>query len=69
MQELVPADRLGRVASIDALGSYALLPVGYALAGFAADRLGASIVFLLGGILSAFIIALGLLHPSVRTVD
>lgn len=69
LQELVPSDKLGRVMSIDALGSFALLPVGYALAGIAADHFGASIVFLVGGTLSALIIALGLLHPSVRGVD
>lgn len=69
LQELVPSDRLGRVASIDALGSYALLPIGYALAGFAADHLGASLVFVLGGILSAFVIALGSLQPAVRALD
>jgi MFS family permease len=69
LQELVPSDRLGRVSSIDALGSFALLPVGYALAGIAADRLGASMIFLIGGILSIFIITLGLLHPAIRAVD
>jgi hypothetical protein len=69
LQELVPSDQLGRVMSIDALGSFALLPVGYALAGVAADQFGASIVFQVGGILSAIVIALGLLHPSIRAVD
>jgi hypothetical protein len=33
LQELVPGERLGRVASIDMLGSFALLPAGYALTG------------------------------------
>jgi hypothetical protein len=65
----VPSDRLGRVASIDALGSYALTPVGYAVAGVAADHFGAPSVFLFGGIISVFVIALGLLHPSIRAVD
>ena len=46
-----------------------LLPVGYALVGVAADHLGPALVFVLGGILSALIIALGLLHPAVRAVD
>lgn len=66
---IVPRERLGRVASIDALGSYALLPVGYAVAGIAADRLGAAPVFVLGGALGTTIIALGLLHPAVRRLD
>lgn len=69
LQELVPTDRLGRVVSIDYLGSYALLPVGFAVSGIAADRFGPSLIFLVGGILSALIIGLGLLHPSVHNVD
>lgn len=69
LQELVPQEKLGRVSSIDALGSYALTPVGYGVAGVAADALGAAPVFVLGGALSAGIIALGLLHPQVRDLD
>jgi DHA3 family tetracycline resistance protein-like MFS transporter len=69
LQELVPRERLGRVASIDALGSAALLPVGYGLAGIAADRVGAAPVFLVGGLVGALVIAAGLLHPGVRGVD
>ena len=69
LQEFVPSEQLGRVMSIDALASNALLPVGFALAGIAADHFGASIVFVVGGIISAFVIALGLLHPAIRAVD
>jgi MFS family permease len=69
LQELVPADLLGRVSSIDALGSFGLLPVGYAVAGLAADHVGASMVFVIGGVISALVIALGLLHPAVRGLD
>ncbi|MBX5458461.1 MAG: MFS transporter [Thermogemmatispora sp.] len=69
LQELVPAHLLGRVSSIDYLVSSALLPIGYGLAGLAADRFGAPLIFLLGGALAASIIALGLLHPAIRRVD
>lgn len=69
LQEFVPADLLGRVSSIDMLVSSGLLPIGYGLAGIAADRLGASQVFVLGGAISASVIALGLLHPAIRAVD
>jgi DHA3 family tetracycline resistance protein-like MFS transporter len=69
LQEFVPADLLGRVASIDLLVSEGLLPVGYGLAGILADRLGAPTVFVLGGAIAVLVIALGLLHPAVRTVD
>ena len=69
LQETVPGERLGRVASIDALGSWALLPLGFGLAGILADRLGPSPVFVLGGAISALAIGLGLLHPAVRNLD
>lgn len=69
LQEFVPAELLGRVASIDLLVSSGLLPIGYGLAGIAADQFGASLVFVLGGAISAGVIALGLLHPAIRAVD
>ncbi len=69
LQEFVPSNLLGRVASIDVLVSSGLLPIGYGLAGIAADRLGASTVFVLGGAISASVIALGLLHPAIRRMD
>ena len=69
LQEFVPADQLGRVSSIDMLVSSGLLPIGYGLAGVAADRFGASPVFVLGGAIAAGVIALGLLHPTIRAVD
>jgi MFS family permease len=69
LQEKVPPDRLGRVASIDALGSSLLLPAGYAAAGLAADRFGAGPVFVAGGAFSAAVIGLGWLHPAIRRLD
>lgn len=69
LQEFVPSDLLGRVSSIDMLVSSALVPIGYGVAGIAADRLGAAPVFILGGAIGAAIIALGLLHPAIRAVD
>ena len=33
LQELVPCERLGHVVSIDMLGSFVLLPVGFGVAG------------------------------------
>lgn len=37
LQELVPPEAFGRVASLDMLGSFALLPLGYILIGWLAD--------------------------------
>jgi hypothetical protein len=65
----VAPERLGRVSSVDALGSFALLPVGSGLAGLAADHVGASTVFVVGGAASVGLIGLGLLHRNVRGLD
>ena len=69
LQELVPGDRLGRVSSIDMLGSYVLLPIGYGMTGWLTDAIGAPMVFVLGGGIGALLIALGLLHPAIRGLD
>jgi MFS family permease len=69
VQELVPDRLLGRVFSIDALGSFVLLPVGFALAGLLTDLLGAPTVFLIGGLGTMTLTAIGLLHPSIRKLD
>jgi MFS family permease len=69
LQEMVPIERLGRVASIDNLGSFVLLPVGYALAGLLTDQIGAPLVFGLGGLLTILLTVSGLSHPAVRNLD
>jgi DHA3 family tetracycline resistance protein-like MFS transporter len=69
LQEMVPRELFGRVISIDMLGSYVLLPVGFGLAGQATDLLGAPTVFLIGGSLTMLLMVAGLLHPAVRGLD
>ncbi|HMA37423.1 MAG TPA: MFS transporter, partial [Chloroflexia bacterium] len=69
LQALVPGEQLGRVASMDMLGSFALLPVGYALTAAATDAWGAGPVFLTGGLLAAGLSAGALLVPAVRQFD
>jgi DHA3 family tetracycline resistance protein-like MFS transporter len=69
LQELVPREMLGRVASIDALGSYVLLPIGYGITGWATDLIGAPLVFVIGGTLTVILALLGLLHPAIRNLD
>ena len=69
LQELVPNELLGRVTSLDYLGSYLLLPVGFALTGWAIERFGASPVFIVCGLTGAAITMMGLLHPAVRHLD
>ncbi len=60
LQQFVPGEKLGRVASVDSFGSFALLPIGLALAGWATDLIGPPGVFLIGGG-ATFIISLLLL--------
>jgi DHA3 family tetracycline resistance protein-like MFS transporter len=69
LQELVPREMLGRVASIDALGSYVLLPIGYGITGWATDLIGAPLVFVIGGASTIILALLGLLHPAIRNLD
>ncbi len=69
LQEMVPREQLGRVSSIDQLGSFALIPVGTAVAGWATGLIGASQLFLIGGLLSAALAVLGLMLPAIRKVD
>ena len=69
LQEMVPGNMLGRVYSIDALGSFVLLPIGFALAGWGTDLLGAPRVFLIGGIGTILLVLLGLSHPAIRNLD
>ncbi len=69
VQEMIPADKLGRVTSLDALGSFVFLPVGFAVAGVLAERIGAANVFRLGGGLAALLGIGILLVPSIRRLD
>lgn len=69
LQELVPNDQLGRISSIDMVGTYSLIPIGLALAGWATNTFSAATVCLVGGGVTAAIAALGLIHPAIRAVD
>jgi len=69
LQEMVPAEFLGRVYSIDALGSFVLLPIGFGITGWATDLVGAPTVFLVGGFATIALVAAGLFHPAIRSLD
>jgi len=69
LQEMVPTEMLGRVYSLDALGSFVLLPVGAGIAGWATDSVGAPMVFLIGGFATIALVASGLFHPAIRNLD
>ncbi|MBV9278631.1 MAG: MFS transporter [Chloroflexi bacterium] len=69
LQEMVPRDLLGRVSSIDYLGSFALIPLGYGAAGIASDHLGPAMVFGIGGMATALLGGFGLAQPAIRALD
>lgn len=69
LAERIPPDKLSRVTSYDWTVSLGLVPLGYVLAGPAADAFGATQV-LLGGALVAFVaLALGSLPRETRMLE
>jgi DHA3 family tetracycline resistance protein-like MFS transporter len=69
LQELVPEEKLGRVSSIDTLGSFVLLPLGFAFTGWLVDHVDVAIVFIAAGIVAGLASLFPLLHPSIRELD
>ena len=69
MQALVPEAVLGRVVSLDMLGSFALLPLGFLLTGRLAESVGASPLILLYGLATVGVGVVGLLVPAVRRLE
>lgn len=62
----IPPHLLSRVSAWDWMGSLALLPLGYLLAGPVADALGAAEVMVVGGLVGTVVMALALLPRSTR---
>jgi len=69
MQELVPGEVLGRVVSIDMLGSFALLPLGFLLTGHLIESFDIGQVALWYGGATVLLALVGLLVPAVRRLD
>jgi MFS family permease len=68
MQQEIPQDRLSRVYSYDALGSYALIPLGLAVAGPVAEAIGTKATLFAAGTISLSATLAVLLVPEVRTL-
>lgn len=66
VQALIPEEVLGRVFSLDMLGSFMLLPLGFIITGFLAERVGTSSLILVCGLATVFLALAGLLVPAVR---
>ena len=69
LAERIPPDKLSRVTSYDWTVSLGLVPLGYVLAGPAADALGATEVLLGGAIIALVVLALGLLPRETRMLE
>lgn len=69
LQELVPQEIFGRVASLDMLGSFALLPVGYIVIGWLADHIGGTLTISIFSGMGILTVLLILLHPAIRKFD
>jgi DHA3 family tetracycline resistance protein-like MFS transporter len=67
--ELVPEHLLSRVFSFDFFGSLGLTPVGFALAGVAAQAVAPTTILAVGGTLGAFLWFVPLLWRPVRTAS
>ncbi len=66
LQETVPSEKLGRVISLDTLGSFAMIPIGEFLGGIMTDRLGPATVFIVFGIINLVNVLIPLLVRDVR---
>jgi MFS family permease len=66
LQQEIPPEKLSRVSSYDALGNFALAPIGTAIAGPLASALGTQAILAAGGALVVLFPLLVLLVPEVR---
>lgn len=69
LQELVPQEAFGRVSSLDMLGSFALLPLGYILVGWLADIIGGTQTIAIFSSLGILCVISIMFIPGVRKFD
>ena len=69
LHETIPSDKLGRVISLDTLGSFAMIPVGEALGGIMTDRIGPAPVFIFFGLFNLANVLIPLLVREVRQLE
>jgi MFS family permease len=69
MQQEIPNEKLSRLSSYDALGSFALMPVGYAIAGPVSAAIGSRATFIGSAVLIVVVTGLVLLSHNVRTIE
>ncbi len=69
LAQRIPPHLLSRVSAWDLMGSLALLPLGYVLAGPVAASVGSVRLLVVGGLVALGVSALGLLPASTRTLS
>ena len=69
MQQEIPQEKLSRLYSYDMLGSYALIPLGYIVAGPLSEAIGVTETFVVAIVLIVVATALVLLSHDVRTLE
>jgi hypothetical protein len=68
LQERIPGDRLARVDSYDYLVSLVFTPLGFALAGPAADAIGVDTALVAAAAITVTVYAIGLAVPGARNL-
>ena len=68
LQKYVPANLIGRVTSVDYFGSFLVGPVAPVIAAAALERIGPSLIFVLGGLITAvyWLAAFAIVRPGSR---
>lgn len=69
LYETIPNDKLGRVISLDTLGSFAMIPVGYLLGGIMTDSIGPATVFIFFSIFNAAFVLIPLCVRDIRELQ
>ncbi len=69
LQELVPVEAYGRVASLDMFGSYGLLPFGYLVTGWLSQAIGGIETFVIEAVFIVLVSLASLLVPAIRNFD
>jgi hypothetical protein len=68
-QQEIPPDKLSRLSAYDAIGSWALMPLGFAVAGPVGAAVGTRATFVGAGTIILVATALVFLSRDVRTLE
>jgi MFS family permease len=69
LHETIPSNKLGRVISLDSLGSFAMIPIGEGLGGIMTDHIGPAQVFIIFGLANLVLNLFPLLFKDVRQME